>query len=229
MKQVLLTVSFGTSQPATLNRVEAALQRAMPHRFFYRAWMSERLRTRENIESPMDVLHRLDPDTDLLVVTTFLYPGREWEKLREQVFQSGLTNVRLVPPLFAWESELAQILNTRYRNEKCPVILMGHGSDYRIFNQKLCPHIRVAALNGEPSLEAVLAEFQPQAIVFAPLLMTAGYHARYDLAKRWKTIAEDAGCSVTCDLQGLGEWEAVRDLLVRHAKEYDHAEISDFY
>lgn len=209
--------------------MEAALQRAMPHRFFYRVWTSERLCTRENIENPMDVLRRLDPDTDLLVATTFLHPGREWEKLKEQIRQSGLSNIRLVPPLFTWESELAQILNARYTDKKCPVILMGHGADYRMFNQKLCPHIRVAALNGEPSLDAVLAEFQPQTIVFAPLLMTAGYHARYDLAKRWKTIAEEAGYSVTCDLRGLGEWETVRDSLVRHAKEYDYAEISDFY
>lgn len=229
MTQVLLTVSFGTSQTATLNRVEAALQSAMPHRVFYRAWTSERLRIRENIESPAEILRRLATDTDLLVVTTLLHPGREWETLRKQVLQAGLSHVRLVPPLFTWESELAQILNEQYAEETHPVILMGHGTDYRDFNQKLHPHIRVAALNGQPTLEAVLSEFPRQAILLAPLLMTAGYHARHDLGERWKAAAEAAGYAVTCDLRGLGEQEAVRNLLVRHAKEYDDAEISDFY
>ena len=53
-------------------------------------------------------------------------------------------------------------------------------------------------------------------------MIVAGDHANNDMAgdeeDSWKTIFEDAGYEVQCLVNGLGELEAIQNLLVAHAQ-----------
>ena len=59
-------------------------------------------------------------------------------------------------------------------------------------------------------------------VVLQPLMIVAGDHANNDMAGNeegsWKTTFEAAGYQVECLVNGLGELEAVQNLLVAHAQ-----------
>ena len=64
---------------------------------------------------------------------------------------------------------------------------------------------------------------EPKEVLLAPLLVAAGEHAIRDMAgdspKSWKNQIEKEGPSVIPILRGMGEYETVRALYVRHAKQ----------
>jgi sirohydrochlorin cobaltochelatase len=53
-------------------------------------------------------------------------------------------------------------------------------------------------------------------------MVVAGDHANNDMAgdeeDSWKTIFEDAGYEVQCDVAGLGELEDIQQLYIAHTK-----------
>ena len=51
-----------------------------------------------------------------------------------------------------------------------------------------------------------------------PLLLTAGDHARNDIAKEWRELFEQQGFEVDVRLQGLGEIKSIRDIYIQHIK-----------
>ena len=74
-------------------------------------------------------------------------------------------------------------------------------------------------------MEDVLALVQAgsyERVVLQPLMIVAGDHANNDMAGNeegsWKTTFEAAGYQVECLVNGLGELEAVQNLLVAHAQ-----------
>jgi len=58
--------------------------------------------------------------------------------------------------------------------------------------------------------------------VLRPMMIVAGDHANNDMAgdeeDSWKSVFEGAGYEVECVLHGLGEVEAIQQLLVAHAQ-----------
>ena len=69
---------------------------------------------------------------------------------------------------------------------------------------------------------AKVQEGKYKKVVLQPLMIVAGDHANNDMAgdeeDSWKSIFEQAGYEVTCQLKGLGELPAIQDLLVQHAQ-----------
>ena len=55
-----------------------------------------------------------------------------------------------------------------------------------------------------------------------PLMIVAGDHANNDMAgdedDSWKSTFEKAGYTVDCQVEGLGQLEAIQQLFVEHAK-----------
>ena len=58
-------------------------------------------------------------------------------------------------------------------------------------------------------------------VVLHPLLFVAGEHAKKDIAgpssDSWKSILEKNGFQVSCVLKGLGEYESIRSIYIKHA------------
>lgn len=122
------------------------------------------------------------------------------------------------------------------------VILMGHGSAEKpeanqvyhdlqaCFKQLGYENIHVATVEGKPAfgdvLEQLTADLEGKEkttdVVLAPLMIVAGDHAKKDMTgdqeDSWKNRLEAAGFSVTPVLKGLGEYPAVREMFVQHAR-----------
>lgn len=128
------------------------------------------------------------------------------------------------------------------------LILMGHGSAdkpeanqvYRDLEQtfRSCGYdnVFVATVEGTHTLEDTLKKLEDAAAkmerpsgssnriaVLTPLMTVAGDHAKNDMAgddeNSWKNRLEEAGFSVCPVLRGLGEYPAVRELFILHAKQ----------
>ena len=65
-----------------------------------------------------------------------------------------------------------------------------------------------------------LADYK--AVHLYPFMIVAGDHAKNDMAgddESFKTMLEDMGKQVDFELKGLGEYDYVRKLILKHAKE----------
>ena len=89
-------------------------------------------------------------------------------------------------------------------------------------------NVFIGTVEGEPeetSAEAVIEAVKAAGytnVVLRPLMVVAGDHANNDMAgsddDSWKTMFEAAGCTVDCQIHGLGEIADVQALYVAHTK-----------
>lgn len=252
--KALLVVSFGTSyadtREKTIGALEAALAAAFPHRRFYRAWTSGFIRrkirrdTGEAIDSVEEALARMSEDgvTDLLVQTTHMLPGEEYERLRSALAAAPdrFGSVWLGAPLLDTPEDaeaLARAVEASFPElrEEETLCLMGHGSQalktnvYLALNERFAAHGRdnivVGTVEFDPGFAPVMERIRrrkPERVYLAPLMVVAGDHANNDMAgtepDSWKSMVEAAGFETVCVLRGMGEYPAVRELYVRRAR-----------
>lgn len=122
------------------------------------------------------------------------------------------------------------------------VVLMGHctgdsaGAIYaalgREFNELKRGDILVGSYGGHPDIDDIipmlgmaaghsLQRHEPS-VTLAPLMLSAGAHARAQMAGEaptsWRSKLEAAGCKVRCDLVGLAELPEVRRIFFERAQ-----------
>lgn len=83
----------------------------------------------------------------------------------------------------------------------------------------------IGTVEAAPNLDDVLALVQAgsyERVVLQPMMIVSGGHANNDMAggdeDTWKSAFEGAGYEVKCILKGLGEYEAIQNLLAAHAQ-----------
>ena len=116
------------------------------------------------------------------------------------------------------------------------LLMMGHGSDkYPVpvyeqlqekINERGMGNVFVGTVEGEPSFgdaKKLLDESGYKKVVLTPLMIVAGDHARNDLAGldsgSWKSRLECDGYRTEVIMKGLGEYEEIQEMFVRHAAE----------
>ena len=117
-------------------------------------------------------------------------------------------------------------------------VLMGHGTAHvaKVTYSQMATqmdklgyeNVFIGTVEGEPedtSCEAVIAAVKEAGyttVVLRPLMVVAGDHANNDMAgdedDSWKSTFEKAGYTVDCQVEGLGQLEAIQQLFVEHAK-----------
>ncbi|WP_300667876.1 sirohydrochlorin cobaltochelatase [Desulfoluna sp.] len=115
------------------------------------------------------------------------------------------------------------------------LVYMGHGNEifptsaYIEFQKAMntmYPEVTtlVGTVEGYPSLDdvtATLKHMNAKKVFMKPFMVVAGDHARNDMAgdedDAWKTVIENMGIKVTCELKGLGENRAWAKLYAQHA------------
>ena len=60
---------------------------------------------------------------------------------------------------------------------------------------------------------------KPRKVLLVPLLLTAGDHARNDIAVEWKDYFEQQGYNVSVLFRGIGEIKAIRDIYISHIRD----------
>ena len=115
------------------------------------------------------------------------------------------------------------------------LVFMGHGSHhsannvYAVLDHMLkdlgYPRAMMGTVEAYPGMEELICqakEMGVKKIVLAPFMMVAGDHAKNDMAGEeedsWKNRFEKEGFQVRCILRGLGEYAAIRQIFVDHAK-----------
>ena len=180
---------------------------------------------------------------NLVIQPTHLMNGLEYNDLVEEVanYSDAFEKVAIGEPLLASDEDFQGVMKAiteataEYDDGETAICFMGHGTEaeansvYTKMQDMLTDagytNYYVGTVEAAPSLEDVVAKVQTgnyKKVVLQPLMMVAGDHANNDMAGEeegsWKKTFEDAGYEVECVVKGLGEMEAIQDILVKHAK-----------
>lgn len=180
---------------------------------------------------------------NLVVQPTHLMNGLEYDELMQTLaeYADVFENVAVGQPLLMSDDDFAVVekaitdWTAEYANEETAMVFMGHGTEheanavYGTLQDKLTAdgfdNYFIGTVEGTPSLDDVMALVEAgdyKKVVLSPLMIVAGDHANNDMAGdedgAWKKTFEDAGYEVETLIRGLGENEAVQNLIVAHAK-----------
>ena len=180
---------------------------------------------------------------NLVIQPTHLMDGLEYNDLVNEVAQyaDAFASISIGKPLLTSDEDFQTVAKAMvdatasYDDGKTAICFMGHGTEaesnavYAKMQQVLTDggyeNYFVGTVEAAPSLDDVLALVQAgtyERVVLQPMMIVAGDHANNDMAgdeeDSWKTAFEAAGYQVECVVRGLGEFEAIQDLLVEHAQ-----------
>lgn len=199
-----------------------------------------------NVKEAMEQMLK-DQVTEVIVQPTHVINGIENERMKEDAlsYQKDFARISFGTPLLTSEQDSWDMIEAIHEEFSCltedeDLVLMGHGTthyansiyaalDYS-FKDKGYANIHLGTVEAYPSMETLLkkvTERNPRKVYLAPFMIVAGDHARNDLAGNdpdsWLCQFQAKGFSVVCCLKGLGEYPAVRKLLIRHVQDaLDH-------
>ena len=244
LPEALVAVWFGTTVPgaeASYLPVEEELRRRNPGVSLHRAYLSGMIRRRLGgaVPAPAECLKQLR-DAGIRRVRVFaglLTAGEEFDRLRAELVpflpeNGGFDALLLSQPVCAEPVRRRQFFAAVAATVPAgdAALFMGHGhadgrSDALYCTaaeewRKFHPGLYLACVEGRPAFEEVREELlhaEINRLLLRPLLLTAGDHARHDLAgagaESWKSQLEATGLECIPELRGLGEYPAVAALL----------------
>ena len=176
----------------------------------------------------------------IFVQPTHVIPGDEYDDMVAVVnrFMDKVEKITIGTPLLYTVEDFQKVI--RGIMEQFPtlkkeeaLVLMGHGTEHIInsvyaamdyhFKDMGYPNVFVGTVEAYPDVQVVskqVAAYRPEKVILMPLMVVAGDHAVNDMAGEeedsWKSVFENAGYQVECVLQGLGEFQAIRDIYLEH-------------
>lgn len=194
-----------------------------------------------NVKEAMEQMHQ-DGMTDVIVQPTHVMNGVENDLMKEDALSCSnlFSSVTFGAPLLTSEEDSMAVIRaiceefSDLKPEEA-LVLMGHGTphyansiyaalDYK-FKDLGYSNIFVGTVEAYPSFDTLLhqlASFHPQKVILAPFMIVAGDHARNDMAGEeedsWRSQLTRAGYGVSCTVKGLGEYPAIRRLLIDHVR-----------
>lgn len=178
---------------------------------------------------------------NVIVQPTYVITGFESDAMKKEVlmFEKDFDSIVICDSLIVTQQDKQEVCQALI-HEYCPVsedilLLMGHGTEHianelypemdQLFKESGCPNIHIRTVEGTFSLETFLDELKnahPAHVHLAPFMIVAGDHASNDMSgdseDSWKSILEKEGFPVACTLKGLGEFQEIRDIFIRHTR-----------
>ncbi len=179
----------------------------------------------------------------LVIQPTHLMDGLEYNDVVNEAAQyaDAFEAMAIGAPLLTSDEDfqiVAKVMaeaTAQYDDGKTAVCFMGHGTEaasnaiYAKMQQVMTDagyaNYFIGTVEAAPTLEDVLALVQTggyERVVLQPMMIVSGDHANNDMAGEdedtWKTVFQNAGYEVECVLKGLGEYEAIQNLLAAHAQ-----------
>jgi cobalt/nickel transport system ATP-binding protein len=186
-----------------------------------------------------------DQVTDVLIQPTHVINGIENDLMKEDAlaFQDSFHSISFGDPLLTSEEDSLDVIQAvaeefSYLKNDEVLVLMGHGTthfanavyaalDYT-FKDKGFSNIFLGTVEAYPSMESLMKmvkAYQPSKVFLAPFMIVAGDHAKNDMAgddpESWYSQFLAEGYPVEPVIKGLGEYPAIRRLLVNHLKKID--------
>ena len=179
----------------------------------------------------------------LVVQPTHLMNGLEYTDLVNELaeYADAFEQIAVGEPLLTSDGDFQAVMEAiiqataEYDDGETAICFMGHGTEadsnqvYSQMQQALAEagysNYFIGTVEAEPTLDDVLTavgEGSYTKVLLQPLMIVAGDHANNDMAgdeeDSWKSAFEAAGYEVTCQVNGLGELEAIQQLFVAHAQ-----------
>lgn len=228
--------------------VAAAFKDYDVRRAFTSRMIIDKLRERDGlvIDSVEEAVKRLVEEGygDLVVLPTHVINGIEYDGMIEQLlpYKDRFQNFAVGKPVLGTREDFTEVAGILvretkgYRDHKTAVVFMGHGSDHEAngIYSELAQEFReagyinyvVGTVEASPSLDDVIKQVEEtgaKEVILIPFMIVAGDHVRNDMAgedeESWKSRFRAAGYNVECVIKGLGEYEEIRQLLVKHVKQ----------
>lgn len=206
-----------------------------------------KLKKRDNlhINNVKEAMEEMIADgiTDVIIQPTHVINGIENELMKEDAlsYQQSFHSIRFGTPLLTSEEDNQTVIDTiagefSYLKEDEVLVLMGHGTthysnaiyaalDYA-FKDKGHPNIFLGTVEAYPSMLSLMKmvkAYAPKKVVLAPFMIVAGDHAKNDMAgddpNSWYSQFVQEGFQVESVLKGLGEYEGIRRLFVKHVSD----------
>ena len=178
----------------------------------------------------------------LVVQPTHLMAGFEYTDLKNELaeYADAFDQIVLSNPLLVTDEDFRDVAEAivsataGYDDGKTAICCMGHGTEadsngvyakmQTVLTEMGMDNYFIGTVEAEPSVDDVLAQVQSgdySRVVLRPLMIVAGDHANNDMAGEeedsWKSIFEGAGYEVECVVEGLGQLEAIQELILAHA------------
>lgn len=240
--------SYPDTLRKTIAATEQALAEAFPdwevRRAFTSGMIIRKLKERDGveIENVHQAMHRLEEEgyTHVAVQSTHVMHGEEYEKMLSQLepyrmrmkISVGMPLLHSEEDYFCVAKALLNWLPPLEKDEA--LVLMGHGTTHFANSayaqmehmlQARCDRVYLATVEGYPTLDSVERQLakrpEIRRLMLAPFMLVAGDHARNDMSgdeDSWAEQLKQAGYTVRCILQGLGECSAIRELFVEHCR-----------
>ena len=234
----------------TIDVIENDIKNTYKDSIILRAWTSDIIRAKlkkrhdvhiNDIKEAMEEALENGVE-DLLIISTHIMDGIENNKVKEVAasYKDKFSKIRMGNALLESDEDfkyLIKELDSLYEKEDgAAYLLMGHGSDhesnkiYELLRNRFAEcgrgDIYIACVEGYPYLEDVLPKLSEYKTVhLSPFMIVAGDHAKNDMAgdeDSFKSILEDMNKNVDYELKGLGEYDFVRRLILKHADEANY-------
>ena len=178
----------------------------------------------------------------LVVQPTHLMDGFEYTDLRNELaeYADAFDRIVLGDALLTSDADFTAVAEAivaatkEYDDGETAICFMGHGTEAEsnavytkmqdVLSDMGCAHYYIGTVEAEPSVEDVMEAVKAgsyKRVVLRPLMIVAGDHANNDMAGNeddsWKSVFEAAGFEVNCVVEGLGQLEAIRQLIAAHA------------
>lgn len=180
---------------------------------------------------------------NLVIQPTHMMDGLEYQKAIQEAakYQNTFPSLSIGAPLLTSDEDFRIVADAlvsstaAYDNGETAICFMGHGTEAASNEvyarmQKLLwdsgwAHYFIGTMEAAPTAEDILAMVKTgnySRVLLQPMMIVAGGHVNHHMAGEgsdsWKHIFESAGYEVVCQVRGLGELEAIRNLLVKHAQ-----------
>lgn len=202
----------------------------------------------ELIDNVKEALERAKANgvEELLVQPTHLMNGWEYGDLVKALekVEGSFKSIKIGAPLLTSDDDFAKVADAMVaatqdlaKDGKTAVCYMGHGTAaasnavyekmQKVLTDKGHKNYFIGTVEASPTagelVELVKAAGYTR-VVLRPMMIVAGDHANNDMAdendpESWYSVFSAAGLEVQCEVKGLGEIQAIRDLLAAHARD----------
>lgn len=208
----------------------------------------DKLKDRDNLEidNVTEAMDRLIADgvKEVVIQPTHVMNGYEYDDVVKETtpYKDKFESFKMGKTLLSSDEDYEEAVSViteetkSYDTEKTAIVFMGHGTEHeanstyaklqQFITDSGHPNYFIGTVESTPSLDDVLGlvkESGAQKVVLLPFMIVAGDHANNDMAgdedDSWKTTFESEGFETEAILKGLGEYEGIQNLIVKHAGE----------
>lgn len=208
----------------------------------------DKLKERDNLEidNVTEAMDRLVADgiKEVVIQPTHVMSGYEYDDVVNEVatYKDKFESFKMGKTLLSSDEDYEEAISViteetkSYDTEGTAIVFMGHGTEHEANSTyaKLQQFITdsghsnyfIGTVEATPSLDDVVAlvkESGATKVVLLPFMIVAGDHANNDMAgdedDSWKATFESEGFETEAVLKGLGQYEGIQNLIVKHAGE----------